>query len=153
MIALAIRYWWAIVIAALLALVGVQTLRLSNLQASVATADKQRAEDATKRSEAARETERFLQRDRTRIDDEKTAAVRDIGSRLADTQRMLRNRRPDRLPDAALAACAGTSARELARPDAEAFARYAADARGLQVALEACEDREWSVWQSLTTKP
>lgn len=56
-VALALRYWWAVVIAALLALLGAQTLRLDAAQTAMA---EHLADDATARAAAetqARETE------------------------------------------------------------------------------------------------
>lgn len=51
----------------------------------------------------------------------------------------LRNRPPNRLPAAASPACAGGTGLQLSRPDAVAFAGFAADAEGVVAELSACK--------------
>ncbi len=58
-----------------------------------------------------------------------------------DALRKLRNR-PERLPDTAAVACAGTSGRELSRIDAEFLTGYAASAASVASDLAACYGRE-----------
>ena len=50
--------------------------------------------------------------------------------------------RPQRLPEVARAACAGTTGRELSERDAEAFTRLAARADTIRAELGACQARE-----------
>ena len=62
-----------------------------------------------------------------------------VQSRLTTALNSLRDRPAVRLPEAARAACAGATGKELARPDAEFLVRYAADAAQLQSDLRACK--------------
>lgn len=94
MIALALRYWWAVVIAALLALLGVQSMRLNNAQTAYAD---HLAEDALARAAESEEARWKEQADQTRFDEEAQrareenqkllaayAALADAGDRVRD---------------------------------------------------------------------
>ena len=78
--------------------------------------------------EATNEISRKYQNDRSRI-----------GNQLADALEQLRNR-PERLPEAARAACQGGTGTELSGKDAGFLEREAARADELQAALNACQD-------------
>lgn len=72
---------------------------------------------------------------------EKDASLRAVNGRLADALERLRDR-PERLPEAALAACKGSSGRELSGGDAAFLERFAARAEALRRELKAAQDRE-----------
>jgi ABC-type transporter Mla subunit MlaD len=116
--------------------------------AAMSHRDGKEAIEAAAASEANRETERLMAKSRTRIDDEHNQSLRAVNDRLADALERLRDR-PDRLPEAARAACQGATGRELSGPDAAVLERYAADARRLQLALGACQDREWDAFEKM----
>lgn len=100
-------------------------------------------------SEAARDDERLMNTARTRIDDARNQDLRAVGDRLADALERLRNR-PARMPEAARAACTGSTGAELSGPDAAVLERLAARADQLRAELGACQDREWATYQALT---
>jgi hypothetical protein len=92
-------------------------------------------------SEQAREVERMAGKARQGIEDAKNSELRKVRARLDDALERLRQR-PDRLPEAARAACEGSSGRELAGPDARFLERFAARAEEFRKELKACQDRE-----------
>ena len=116
--------------------------------AAMSHRDGQEAIAAAAASETNRETERLVERSLTRITDAKDKELRAVNDRLADALERLRDR-PDRLPEAARAACEGATGRELSGPDAAVLERYAADARRLQLELGACQDREWDTFEKM----
>lgn len=73
--------------------------------------------------------------------DAKESALRDVASERDAALLSLRNR-PQRLPSAALTACAGSTGRELSERDAAAFTGLAARADTIRAELEACYKRE-----------
>lgn len=73
MIALFVRYWWAIVIASLLALIGVQQVRLNNAKTNFAQYKLEVAENARIAEQVARQESERMQR----AYDEQAAAVRE----------------------------------------------------------------------------
>lgn len=102
---------------------------------------KAQAEAKLTESESARLRERAAQVNTQRITDAKETANRDRVARLAAELERMR-KRPDRLPEPARAACAGSTGAELAAPDGGFLARYGAYARSIQLELEACQQRE-----------
>jgi hypothetical protein len=77
--------------------------------------------------ERARDTEQALQETVDAITKDHAAEMQRIDSKYRLAIDGLRNR-PERLPESARSACAGSTGAELSRPDASAFERYAADA-------------------------
>jgi hypothetical protein len=100
-------------------------------------------------SEAARDDERLMSKDRTRIDDAKNQELRAVGDRLADALERVRER-PGRLPEAARTSFQGSTGAEVSGPDAAVLERLAARADQLRAELGACQDREWATYQALT---
>ena len=91
--------------------------------------------------EAARKREQELQASADAIRKEKDAKIRDINARSAALVNSLRQR-PERTESSKVSdsagTCSGTTGAQLARPDGEFLAGYAADAAKLQVALDQC---------------
>lgn len=130
---------WALILAGALATAGGLGWR-AGAKSVQGQWDAQRIEQ----SEQAREIERNAEKVRQRIDDAKDKEVRSIRGRLDAALERLRNR-PDRLPEPARAACAGTSGAELSGRDAAFLERLAARADDLRAELKACQDREHGV--------
>jgi hypothetical protein len=99
------------------------------------------AASALSQSEGARLRERSMQVTAQRIADENASALRRVAGQRDAAFERLRDR-PDRLPEPARAACAGTDGRQLSRPDAEFLVGLAARADTLRAALDACQKRE-----------
>jgi hypothetical protein len=106
------------------------------LEARVASLKASHAQALAKAQEAARSREKTLYEDFDKIRKNKDAKIKDIDARLAAALDSLRNR-PDRLPQTPTS-CAGTTGKELSRPDAEFLERFAADAQKLQSELNSC---------------
>lgn len=88
MIALALRYWWAIAIAALLALVGVQQVRVDRAQKALSEYKLEVAENARIAEQLARKESERMQRaydEEAAAAREERAALESDVSRLADT--------------------------------------------------------------------
>jgi hypothetical protein len=103
---------------------------------------KDQAEAKLTESESARLRERAQQIDTSRIRDEKDAEIRHVASeRDAALAASMRDRRA-RLSEAARAACAGSTGRELSDRDAAAFIGLAARADTIRAELDACQKRE-----------
>lgn len=135
------RVWVALVLACLL---GYGGGRFHQWRADVKSAA---AAQLTK-TEQARETERELQRFNQGAQNVKDAEYRRIAARLSDALRELRSR-PDRLPEAARAACAGATGAELSGRDAAVLEGLAARADQLRAELAGCQDREWRAYEAL----
>jgi hypothetical protein len=94
--------------------------------------------------EATQET-RVIEQKRSALQQEtlnaKDAQLRSVNARLADSLERLRQR-PERLPEASLATCTGSTGRELSGRDAAFLERYAARAEALRAELKASQDRE-----------
>lgn len=141
MIALAFKYWWAIVIAGLLAALGVQSMRLSNAHEEYAQYKLNQGNLAREAERAAREKEQSWQEEATKTQEAHDEQIRIIGDQL-DTALASLSKRPNRpagnLPKAS-SACHGATGAELSRPDAEFLTRLAGRADKLRSALEACQ--------------
>lgn len=137
-------WWvWALILSGLAAWAGI------TIWTTATKVERQRWESATlDRERQTRETERELQRFNQGAQNVKDAEYRRIAARLSDAMRELRSR-PDRLPEAARAACEGSSGKELAGPDAGFLSGYSADAARLQADYDACADREWAAFEAL----
>lgn len=130
---------YALVLLAVVALAGwatagVQTYRVSGIQLAQRT-------DLLKATEEARAKEQEWQLIYKETADAKEASLRALATER-DTLLVSLRDRPARLPEAARAACAGTSGRELSGRDAEAFVGLAARADRTRAALDACQKRE-----------
>lgn len=127
-----------VILAGLLALAlaaaGVQTIRLKSLEASTAQALAEASEDARAKESAWQST-------LTKVRDEKDAEIRSVAAARDAGLARVRNRRP-RLPEAARAACEGSTGRELSGGDAEFLVRLAGRADELRAELAACYRRE-----------
>ena len=105
----------------------------------------QRAESAS----LARNVEREIEGKINDVRNAKDAELRRVSSeRDAALERV--RQRPARLPDAARAACAGATGRELSEPDARTAIGIAADADAILAHLRACEARERVNFEALT---
>jgi hypothetical protein len=89
----------------------------------------------------ARRIEQRAATHRQETEDALSAELRGVNARLADALERVRQR-PERLPEAARAACAGSTGRELSGRDAAAFERLAARADTIRAELAACQARE-----------
>lgn len=135
---------WALILSGLAAWAGI------TIWTTATKVERQRWESATlDRERQSRETERELQRFNQGAQNVKDAEYRRIAARLSDALRELRSR-PDRLPEAARAACAGATGAELSGRDSDFLARLAARADQLRAELAACQDREWQAYDALT---
>lgn len=139
---LGIKAWliqWGLILALAAAGVGwaaagIQTVRLAHLQAKVAT-------DLAAATQKAREREQDWGRIVQEIDDAKQTDLRAVAAQRDAALQQLRNR-PQRLPEAARAACQGGTGAELSGPDAEFLVGLAARADSLRAELSACYQRE-----------
>lgn len=113
---------------------------------------KDQVAELLKESEKARQTEQNLHDDYGVLNDLKDQELRRVATERDRAVAGLRSR-PERLPDTAKAACAGSSGAELSRPDAEAFTGLAADADEVRTQLDACQAREWTTYEALKGKP
>lgn len=140
MIALAIRFWYVIVIAALVAALGAQQLRIGHAQNQLSTLRMEYANAAQKAEKEARAKEQELQASANQIAEAKDEQIRIIGDQLDTALASLRSR-PERtaskLPKAA-STCKGATGADLSRPDAEFLTRESARADRLRSALDAC---------------
>ena len=117
----------------------------------------ERAEKKHAAAEQKQRDENQLKMDNLRTDYEALAEVKDDEIKRVATERdrlaaSLRNR-PERMPEAAQAACQGGTGAGLSREDSEFLAGEAARANELRAQLSACQDREWKLYEALTLKP
>jgi len=117
----------------------------------------ERAEKKYAAAEQKQREENQLRMDNLRTDYEALAEVKDDEIKRVATERdrlaaSLRNR-PERMPEAAQAACQGGTGAGLSREDSEFLAGEAARANELRAQLSACQDREWKLYEALTLKP
>ena len=138
-------WWtWALILSGLAAWGGI------TIWTTATKVERQRWESATlDRERQTRETERELQRFNQGAQNAKDAEYRRIAARLSAALHELRSR-PDRLPEAARAACAGATGAELSGRDSDFLARLAARADQLRAELAACQDREWQAYDALS---
>jgi hypothetical protein len=97
--------------------------------------------EAQQLKDQARETERSMQKEVNRIQKEKQDAVKAANSKYRTLVDSLRNRPEARATDAMPSSTGdvvGCTGAQLARPDAEFLAGYAADAERLQAAYNSC---------------
>lgn len=137
----------AVLVLAGFGLAGMQTLRLSWLQQSVAEEHAAAAEVGRLRERAAGRTFNAQVSALQGVTDAKDRALRRVRADLDSALDELRQR-PDRpVPGDAAAAgpCAGATGAELFRADAEFLAREAARADDLRAELGACQQRERAV--------
>lgn len=99
-------------------------------------------------SEKARQTEQNLRDDLEVLDDVRQTELRRIAAQRDAAVQRLRDR-PERLPEAAQAACAGATGAELSSPDGQFLAGEAARADELRAALGECQAREQRVYEAL----
>lgn len=83
MIALALRYWWAIAIAALVALLGVQTMRLGAEKTAHAETLAAIADERTRAAQVAQKAEADARTEEARREKEKTNAINQARTRAA----------------------------------------------------------------------
>lgn len=76
MIALALRYWWAIALAALVALLGVQTMRLGAEKTAHAETRAAIADERTRAAQVAQQAEEAARTEEARREKEKTNAIK-----------------------------------------------------------------------------
>lgn len=140
MIALALRYWWAIAIAALLALVGIQQLRVDRAQKALAEYKLEQAQLTQAAEKAAREREQTMQKQAATIEEAKDEQIRIIGDQLDTALASLskRTNRPSGNVSKPGAACKGATGSSLSAEDAGFLYREAARADKLRMALDAC---------------
>lgn len=138
-------WWvWALILSGLAAWGGI------TIWTTATKVERQRWESATlDRERQTRETERELQRFNQGAQNAKDAEYRRIAARLSAALHELRSR-PDRLPEAARAACAGATGAELSGRDAAVLEGLAARADQLRAELAACQDREWQAYDALS---
>jgi hypothetical protein len=99
--------------------------------------------EAQQLKDQAREAERSMQKEVNRIQREKHDAVKVANSKYSALIDSLRNRPETRATDAMPSSTGdvvGCTGAQLARPDAEFLAGYAADAERLQAAYNSCRD-------------
>lgn len=141
MIALALRYWWVVLLAGLLAALGVQTMRLNNAHTEYAQYKLEQANLAREAERAAREKEQSWQAEANKTQEAHDEQIRIIGDQL-DAALASLSKRPNRpagnLPKAS-STCHGATGAELSRTDAEFLTRLAGRADKLRAALEACQ--------------
>ncbi len=147
MIGFALRllpWWvWALILSGLATWGGI------TIWTTATNVERQRWQSATiDRERQTRETERELQRFNQGAQNAKDAEYRRIAARLSAALHELRSR-PERLPEAARAACEGSSGKELAAGDAGFLSGYSADAARLQADYDACSDREWAAFEAV----
>jgi len=97
--------------------------------------------EAQQLKDQVRETERSMQKEVNRIQKEKHDAVKAANSKYRTLVDSLRNRPEARATDAMPSGAGdvvGCTGAQLARPDAEFLAGYAADAERLQAAYNSC---------------
>lgn len=139
-IALALRYWYVLVIAGLLAALGVQQVRVANAHAEVSWLREQYAEAARKAEADARATERKWQDQANETAKAKDETILNINARLDDALGELRNRpsRPAGDVPSTANTCKGTTGAGIYAEDAAVVIREAARADRLRAALAAC---------------
>ncbi|WP_428418236.1 hypothetical protein [Methylibium sp.] len=140
-----IPWWaWALILSGLAAWGGV------TIWTTATKVERQRWQSATlDRERQTRDTERELQRFNQGAQNAKDAEYRRIAARLSAALHELRSR-PDRLPEAARAACEGSTGAELSGRDAAVLEGLAARADQLRAELAACQDREWQAYDALS---
>lgn len=148
MISLALRYWWALIIAGLLLLTGWQQTRLSLMKADFASYKLQAAEAARKAEAEARTTERKWQERANETAKAKDETILNINARLDDALGELRNRpnRPTGDVPSTASTCKGGTGAGIYAEDAGLLIREAARADRLRAALAAC----YSQYDALT---
>jgi hypothetical protein len=150
MIALALRYWWALVIAALLGAVGVQQMRIDHAHAELAKVQQEYAEAAQKAEAENRATERKWQEQANQTTKAKDEQILNINARLDDALGRLRDRpsRPTGDVPCTASTCKGATGAGIYAEDAGFLVRESARADKLRAALAAC----YSQYDSLTAK-
>jgi hypothetical protein len=155
---------YAVVFAALLAAIGVQTVRVAGLKTDIANMKATHAGALAKQSDQraeneriARDKERKLTQDAANFAQEKQDEINRIESERDAALASLRNR-PERptavtgsLPGAP-ADCKGATGAELFRSDAEFLTREAARADKLRTALDQCY-RQYDAGQKMNAQP
>lgn len=140
MIAFVLRYWYLAVIAALLAAVGIQQVRINNAHTAFAEYKLEQAQLTQAAEKAAREREQSLQKQAATIEEAKDEQIRIIGDQL-DTALASLSKRPSRPAgnvSSNSAACKGATGASLSAEDARFSLGEAARADRLRSALEAC---------------
>jgi Tfp pilus assembly protein PilX len=132
--------WKLVVCAVLLALLGVQTMRLNHAHMERAQLEAQHAEAARKAEADARATERKWQDQANETTKAKDEQILNINARLADALGELRNRpsRPAGDVPSTSSTCKGTTGAGIYAEDAAVVIREAARADRLRTALAAC---------------
>lgn len=108
------------------------------LEARIAYLKESYAKSYADAQDAARNREKALIKQSEEIRRTKDAQIKTIDARLAATLNSLRERPESRLLPTDPAPGAGCTGAQLARPDGEFLARFAADAARLQSAYQAC---------------
>jgi hypothetical protein len=108
------------------------------LEARIAYLKESYAKSYAEALETARNREKALVKQTEQIRRTKDAQIKTIDARLASALNSLRERPQDRLLPTDPAPSVGCTGAQLANPDGEFLARYAADAARLQSAYQAC---------------
>lgn len=151
MIALLVRYWYLAVIAGLLALVGVQQVRVDRAKLALSDFKSEQAVLTQKAEADARKREQALEAKAGRIEEEKNEELRIVSDQLDSALASL-SKRPERTADNVPKnpeSCKGATGADLSRSDAEFLTRESARADRLRSALDAC----YKQYDSLTQAP
>lgn len=132
--------WKLVLVGILLALLGVQTMRLNHAHMQRAQLEAQYAEAARKAEADARATERKWQDQANETAKAKDETILNINARLDDALGELRNRpsRPAGDVPSTSSTCKGTTGAGIYAEDSEFLIREAARADRLRAALSAC---------------
>jgi hypothetical protein len=145
------RFWIALALVAVFAGVNFASYRAgkANVLAAWNVERLEMANATVKASEAARETERLVQKSITKITEAKDEKIASINSRLVNALDGLRNRPERRDSTAASAAnCQGSTGADLSVGDSQFLERLAARADTIRAGLEAC----YAQYDALTVK-
>lgn len=153
--------WWIVGIAfiALTGFASMQTLRLAHARVEYANVKAEHnqlvADQMTQRAadqQAAREREQDWNAQVAKLTKAKNDEIKTSNARLQSVIDGLRNR-PERVTTDAsgmpktAAACTGQTGASLARGDGEFLARFAYDAKKLNIALDKCESQYNTIYQ------
>jgi hypothetical protein len=119
------------------------------LEARIASLKASYAQAYAEAQEAARSKEKTLVKQSEEIRRTKDVQIQSINARLRAALNGLRQRPESRLLPTDPAIGAGCTGAQLARPDGEFLARYAADAARLQSALDQCQAQYYAARKAL----